>query len=71
MTYEESRFWNELLTLSEAAEDLKVSTRMVEKWKAREWNPLKLDGEGKNQRITRGDLREWFKKYSAAYPNKV
>jgi hypothetical protein len=67
MTYEEAQFFNELLNIEQASKDLKVSDRMILKWKAREWNPLKFDGEGKNQRITRGELREWFKKYSATY----
>jgi excisionase family DNA binding protein len=67
MTYEEAQYFNELLTIEESANDLKVSKSMVEKWKAREWNPLRFSGQGKNQRISRSDLREWYKKYSDTY----
>jgi hypothetical protein len=67
MTYEEAQYFNELLTIEEYANDLKVSDRQIKTWKAREYNPLKFTGAGKTQRISRSDLREWYKKYSDTY----
>jgi hypothetical protein len=58
-------YWEELLDVCKAGEDLGVSKSTIYKWKGQEISPMPFKGDP--ARITRREARDWFNKFSNIY----